>query len=83
MEHVAGEKLGLLERLEQGPVICAEGYLFEFDVLKLFLVGLPALLLGLWVGVTVYGKLDDAAFRKAILILLLISGLSLVLPAIS
>jgi betaine-homocysteine S-methyltransferase len=24
-------KLGLLERLEQGPVICAEGYLFEFE----------------------------------------------------
>jgi betaine-homocysteine S-methyltransferase len=26
-----GNKLGLLERLEQGPVICAEGYLFEFE----------------------------------------------------
>jgi betaine-homocysteine S-methyltransferase len=25
------ERLGLLERLEQGPVICAEGYLFEFE----------------------------------------------------
>src|ERR671926_307404 len=24
-------KQGLLERLEQGPVICAEGYLFEFE----------------------------------------------------
>jgi uncharacterized membrane protein YfcA len=60
----------------------ASGYLFAFDVLKLFFVGLPALLFGLWVGVTVYGKLDDTAFRKAILILLLVSGLSLVLPAI-
>jgi uncharacterized protein len=58
------------------------GYLFEFDILKLFLVGLPALLLGLWVGVTLYGKLDDAAFRKAVLILLLVSGLSLVIPAL-
>ena len=27
----ASQKLGLLERLEQGPVICAEGYLFEFE----------------------------------------------------
>jgi betaine-homocysteine S-methyltransferase len=27
----AGHKLGLLDRLEQGPVICAEGYLFEFE----------------------------------------------------
>ncbi len=25
------EKLGLLDRLERGPVICAEGYLFEFE----------------------------------------------------
>ena len=42
----------------------ASGYLFNFDMLKLFLLGLLALLLGLWVGVTVYGKLDDAAFRE-------------------
>jgi uncharacterized membrane protein YfcA len=60
----------------------ASGYLFNLDTLKLFLIGLPALLLGLWVGVRAYGKLDDAAFRKAILILLLLSGLSLVLPAL-
>jgi uncharacterized membrane protein YfcA len=60
----------------------ASGYLFNFDILKLFLFGLPALLLGLWVGLTVYGKIDDAAFRKAILILLLVSGLSLVLPTL-
>ena len=30
-EAAPGTKLGLLERLEQGPVICAEGYLFEFE----------------------------------------------------
>jgi betaine-homocysteine S-methyltransferase len=30
-ERVETPKLGLLERLEQGPVICAEGYLFEFE----------------------------------------------------
>ncbi|MDQ3994493.1 MAG: homocysteine S-methyltransferase family protein, partial [Actinomycetota bacterium] len=27
----ANGKPGLLERLEQGPVICAEGYLFEIE----------------------------------------------------
>ena len=26
-----GNKVGLLERLQAGPVICAEGYLFEFE----------------------------------------------------
>ena len=60
----------------------ASGHLFSSDILKLFLLGLPALLVGLWVGVTLYGKLDDAAFRKAILLLLLISGFSLVIPAL-
>jgi uncharacterized membrane protein YfcA len=59
----------------------AGGHLFDTGTIKLFFIGLPALLLGLWVGVKLYGKLDDAAFRKAILILLLISGFSLVIPA--
>ena len=60
----------------------ASGHLFSADILELFLLGLPALLLGLWAGVTLYGKLDDAAFRKAILVLLLISGFSLILPTL-
>lgn len=57
------------------------GHLFDADILKLFLLGLPALLLGLWAGVALYGKLDDAAFRKAVLVILLIAGSSLILPA--
>lgn len=61
----------------------ATGHLFNIDILRLFVIGLPALLFGLWLGVRLYGKLDDAAFRKAILILLLISGLSLIVPAFS
>ncbi|HEX2726670.1 MAG TPA: sulfite exporter TauE/SafE family protein [Beijerinckiaceae bacterium] len=59
----------------------ASGYLFDRHILWLFLLGLPALLIGLWIGVLAYGKLDDAAFRKAILVLLLVSGVSLVAPA--
>ena len=59
----------------------ATGHLFNADILKFFVLGLPALLLGLWVGNTLYGKLDDVAFRKVILILLLFAGLSLVVPA--
>ena len=31
MSDVRRSKQGLLERLEQGPVICAEGYLFELE----------------------------------------------------
>ena len=38
------------------------------------------LALGIWVGFKLYGKLDDAAFRQIILVLLLVSGLSLIVP---
>jgi betaine-homocysteine S-methyltransferase len=31
IEHAASNGLGLLDRLERGPVICAEGYLFELE----------------------------------------------------
>jgi hypothetical protein len=48
--------------------------------LRLYLLGLPAMLAGLWVGFKLYGKLDEAAFRKVILVLLLVAGLGLVVP---
>jgi hypothetical protein len=41
-------------------------------------LGLPALLAGLWLGFKCYGKLDDATFRKLVLLLLLCSGLTLI-----
>ncbi len=47
------------------------------DTMKSFLYGLPALLAGLWLGFKLYGKLDDAAFRKVILWLLLVPRASL------
>jgi hypothetical protein len=50
------------------------------ETVKLYLLGLPCMLVGTWVGLKLYGKLDDAAFRKIILLLLLVSGLSLVVP---
>jgi uncharacterized membrane protein YfcA len=50
------------------------------DTLTLFATTLPVLLAGLWLGVRLYGRLDDATFRKMVLVLLLLSGLTLVLP---
>jgi hypothetical protein len=44
-------------------------------------VGLPFLLAGLWGGFKLYGSIDDETFRKSVLLLLLISGLSLILSA--
>jgi len=43
----------------------------------LFVLGLPAVLLGMWLGLKLYGKLNEATFRIIVLILLLISGLTL------
>jgi uncharacterized membrane protein YfcA len=50
------------------------------ELVKIYLLGLPVLGVGLWVGLKLYGHLDDAAFRKVILVLLLLSGLVLVVP---
>jgi len=51
------------------------------DSLWLFLAGLPVLLAGTWLGLKLYGHLDEAGFRKLVLVLLLISGIALVVPA--
>jgi uncharacterized protein len=49
------------------------------DIVQLFFIGLPALALGTWLGFKLYGRLDEAMFRKAVLVLLLISGVTLVI----
>jgi uncharacterized membrane protein YfcA len=53
---------------------------FTLETIKLFFIGLPALAGGLWLGIKLYGRLDDAAFRKVILWLLLVSGVTLLIP---
>jgi uncharacterized protein len=55
---------------------------YTLDTMKLYLLALPVLAVGLWCGIHLYGKLDDAGFRRVILILLLASGFSLVVPAV-
>jgi uncharacterized membrane protein YfcA len=45
------------------------------DTIKLFLIGLPALLAGSWLGLKLYGRLEEATFRNVVLVLLLASGL--------
>ncbi len=48
------------------------------DVIKLFLIGLPALFAGTWLGMKLFGRLDEATFRKIVLGLLLVSGALLI-----
>jgi len=47
------------------------------ETVMLFLVGLPVLLAGTWAGLRLYGSLDEAQFRKVVLVLLFVSGLAL------
>ena len=53
---------------------------FDVETLKLYALALPALIVGIWCGLSLYGKLNDAAFRKMILLLLFFSGLALIVP---
>jgi uncharacterized membrane protein YfcA len=53
------------------------------DTAWFFIFGLPALLAGTWLGLKLYGHLDEAGFRKTVLLLLLVSGIALVGPALA
>ena len=50
------------------------------DASRLFLVALPVALVGTWLGLKFYGRLDEGQFRKVVLILLLASGAVLLFP---
>jgi uncharacterized membrane protein YfcA len=52
----------------------------EAETVRLFAIGLPALLIGNWLGLRAYGKLDEAGFRRVVLIVLLAAGGALVVP---
>ena len=58
----------------------AVAHAFSIETFKLYALALPALVVGIWCGLKLYGKLNDAAFRKMILLLLLFSGLALIAP---
>src|ERR1700693_1748468 len=51
------------------------------ESVKLYLFGLPLVLAGTWTGLKLYGRFDDAGFRRIVLLLLLASGISLIVPA--
>jgi uncharacterized membrane protein YfcA len=50
----------------------------DADTIRLFLIGLPILLLGTWLGLRLYGRVDESGFRKVVLALLLVSGVALI-----
>jgi hypothetical protein len=50
------------------------------ELARIYVYGLPTLAAGLWLGLKLYGHLDENAFRKVILVLLLLSGIVLLVP---
>jgi uncharacterized membrane protein YfcA len=42
-------------------------------------MGLPCVLVGTWLGLKLFGKIDEATFRKIVLALLFLSGVALFL----
>jgi uncharacterized membrane protein YfcA len=48
------------------------------ETIRLFLFGLPVLLAGNWLGLKLYGQVNETTFRKIVLSLLLLSGAALI-----
>jgi uncharacterized membrane protein YfcA len=49
------------------------------ETARLFLFGLPLLLAGTWVGLQLYGYLNEKRFRQVVVVCILISGAMLIL----
>lgn len=49
-----------------------------FEVGRLTLIAFPATLLGAWLGRRTYNRLGDGRFNQIVLVLLLLSGLSII-----
>ncbi len=47
------------------------------ETAKLFALGLPFLFAGTWLGLKLFGRIDEATFRKVVLALLFVSGAAL------
>jgi hypothetical protein len=58
------------------------GGMITSRTVQLFFAGLPALAVGTWLGWMLYGKLDEPAFRKVVLMLLSMSGIALIAAAV-
>jgi uncharacterized protein len=47
------------------------------ETVRLFLIGLPAVILGTWLGFKLFGRIDEGTFRRIVLALLFVSGVFL------
>jgi uncharacterized protein len=49
------------------------------ETIRFFVMGLPCLFAGTWLGLKLFGRIDESTFRQIILALLLLSGVTLIL----
>jgi uncharacterized membrane protein YfcA len=54
---------------------------YTAETVKLYAIGLPFMVAGIWIGFKLYGTINDETFRKAVLLVVLIAGVSLVVSA--
>jgi uncharacterized protein len=54
---------------------------YTAETVKLYGIGLPFMIAGIWIGFKLYGTIDDETFRKTVLILVLLAGVSLIASA--
>jgi uncharacterized protein len=47
------------------------------ETAKFFVMGLPCILIGTWLGLKLFKRIDEATFRKIVLALLFVSGVTL------
>jgi uncharacterized protein len=49
----------------------------SLETTKFFVMGLPCVIAGTWLGLKLFGRIDEATFRKIVLALLFVSGVTL------
>ena len=54
---------------------------YTADTVKLYGIGLPFMIAGIWIGFKLYGTINDETFRRTVLILVLFAGVSLMISA--
>jgi uncharacterized protein len=54
---------------------------YTAETVKLYGIGLPFMVAGIWIGFKLYGTINDETFRKTVLVLVLLAGVSLVVSA--
>jgi hypothetical protein len=66
-----------LQLISLGTLALTHSAIFNAQFWLLWALTLPAVLLGSWTGVALYRRMSEVNFRRAVLILLIVSGVSL------